>query len=76
MVPSDTLDDVWLIQFARGDSLLDHPPFLVEILLGKLVLAYVLQKLEEVYLQNLIIYGSDLNVLFLACVLCVFFIHN
>lgn len=45
---------------------MDHPPLLIEVLLGELVLPDVLQKLQDVNLQYLPIDGSYLKMLLLA----------
>lgn len=45
---------------------MDHPPLLIEVLLGELVLPDVLQKLQDVNLQYLPIDGPYLKMLLLA----------
>jgi hypothetical protein len=45
MVLSDALDKVGFIELAGGDSFLDHPPLIIEVVLCKFVLSDVLQKL-------------------------------
>ena len=73
VISSDAFHQVGLVELAGRDSFLDHPPLIVEVLLCEFVLADVLQKLEDVYVEDLLIDRTDLYVLSFPRVLRIFF---